>query len=98
MSGNTNPVGYCVVDYNEGETPNVLNTVFSLDAEHEEWIAEEAAEDFHDHHDGWEFTWPITVILMKPDGTEFGRYEVELEHRPTFYAGRIEPKTETVPT
>lgn len=49
------------------------------------WVAESAAEDFYDNHDGWESSWPIELALYNGE-TALGRYSVGLEHRPSFYA------------
>ena len=54
-----------------------------------ELLAEQAAEDLHDNHDGWECSWPLVLVLLTADGLELGSFEVEREHTPTFNAGRV---------
>jgi hypothetical protein len=54
-----------------------------------EFLAEEAAADFHSEHDGWESTWPLTITLYDgKDGPELGRFTVEREYQPAFSAQR----------
>jgi hypothetical protein len=33
------------------------------------WLAEEAAEDYHTNHDGWEDSWPIDFAVETSPGT-----------------------------
>ena len=50
-------------------------------------MAEDAAENYHSEHDGWEDTWPIKINLHKEDeGDVVATYGVDLEHAPTFSA------------
>ncbi|MBF0675557.1 hypothetical protein [Pseudomonas sp.] len=53
-----------------------------------EWIAEEAAADYHSEHDGWEARWPLKLMLWLPDGTEIGAFTVEREYEPVFSASK----------
>lgn len=56
-----------------------------------ELVAEEAAENYHDHHDGFASSWPLTFSLHETeDGPELCRYIVELEMSPTFNAALVE--------
>jgi hypothetical protein len=48
-----------------------------------DYIAQEAAKDFHENHDGWEAQWPISLTLTA-DGEEKGTFDVELELEPVF--------------
>lgn len=48
------------------------------------FAATEAAEDYHDGHDGWEAKWPRTFVLYREDGSEIGRAVVEREAVPSF--------------
>ena len=32
------------------------------------YIAEDAAQDYHGNHDGWECHWPIEFTIYKTDG------------------------------
>lgn len=54
-----------------------------------DWIAENAAEDYHRKHDGWEAAWPIVLIVQREDGSEIGTYEVEREYEPVFNAREV---------
>lgn len=51
------------------------------------WLAEMAAEDYHDEHDGWEHRWPIEVHLFKDD-KPLGTFTVHMEAQPVFSACR----------
>ena len=54
-----------------------------------DWLAEVAAENYHQKHDGWESSWPITFIIRREDGSEIGRYEVERETVPQISARKV---------
>lgn len=56
------------------------------DGENPVSMAEEAAADYHSNHDGWEASWPVEITLYRMDGSEIGRYKVEREAEPVFYA------------
>lgn len=59
---------------------------------HRETIAELAAKDFHDEHDGWEATYPLTLTLHETsDGPALGQYEILREYDPTFWAREQKP-------
>jgi len=50
-----------------------------------EYIAEDAAEDYHSNHDGWESSWPVKIEVF--NGTRsLGVFEVEREMEPVFRA------------
>jgi len=52
-----------------------------------EFLAEEAAADFHSEHDGWESAWPLTITLYDgKDGPELGQFTVDREYEPSFHA------------
>lgn len=53
------------------------------------FIVEDAAEDYHQKHDGWEASWPITFIVQLMDGTDLGTYDVERESVLAFYSTRM---------
>jgi hypothetical protein len=70
-----------------------LDSVFDVDKP--DYIAEDAGEDYHSNHDGWEDDWPVDITLFKEDGTLIGKFTVELEHVPQFSASEIKrPKGE----
>ena len=51
------------------------------------YIAEECAEEYYDHMDGWESSWPLTFILRdEADTKELGRFKVDLESVASFSA------------
>jgi hypothetical protein len=50
------------------------------------WIVEQAAENYHLNHIGWERSWPIDFTLYLKDGTKLGTFSVEREYEPCFYA------------
>jgi hypothetical protein len=55
-----------------------------LEEEHElETAIEECARHYHEHHDGWESTWPMTIKLFA-DGKEIGSKEVSQHYEPAF--------------
>ena len=51
-------------------------------------LAEEAAEDHFDNHDGWESDWPLEIEVFK-DKVSLGKFSVELERNPCFYAVEV---------
>lgn len=53
-----------------------------------DYIAEEAAKDYYENHDGWEASWPQNITIYKGDNV-LGKFEVNLEHEPTFSANEI---------
>lgn len=50
--------------------------------------AEVYADHIHSHHEGYEFTWPITFRLRSPDGTEED-FEVSRDFDPVFRASKV---------
>lgn len=52
---------------------------------HDSMTAEEAAEDYHQRHDGWEASWPITIVLVDDEGVE-SRWSVDRGMSPVFRA------------
>lgn len=55
---------------------------------HDRLLAEEAARDLHEHHDGWEMRWPLDLVLVAPDGTT-SRWIVDRRSEPVFEATQI---------
>lgn len=52
-----------------------------------EYAAQDAAEDYHSNHDGWEASWPVDVSLRETkDGPVIATYQVEREYEPQFSA------------
>ena len=56
----------------------------NFDKEDGEWLAEAAAENYHDRHDGWESLWPLVLVIRDENGSEIGTYEVDREAVPHF--------------
>ncbi|HGY3930753.1 TPA: hypothetical protein ACNVXV_002074 [Citrobacter koseri] len=54
-----------------------------------EQLAQEAAEDYWENHDGWESRWPLNIELFA-DGSSVGMFEVVMETEPTFSASKKE--------
>ena len=54
------------------------------------WMAQDAARDYHNAHDGWEASWPLEFSLHEREGgPEITRFEVQREAEPVFYAAAI---------
>lgn len=77
-------IQYSVRDY---EHRFDLDTDGSFDFEDGKRLAEIAAADFHNEHDGWERKWPIAFTLYG-DGAVIGTFDVELDVEPSFMACR----------
>lgn len=54
-----------------------------------EFSATECAENFFNHRNGWEATWPLTFVLFDVVDVELGRFYVEIEVTPDFRARRV---------
>lgn len=52
------------------------------------YIVDDAAEDFHAKHDGWESTWPLNFEIFIDDVSQ-GVYNVEREMTPTFSCTKV---------
>ena len=54
------------------------------------YLAEEAAEDYHDNHDGWEATWPLIINLHETEnGQIIKSFDVDRETVPQFSSSEI---------
>ena len=53
------------------------------------WLAQDCAKNFHDHYDGWESSWPMTITIYRLDETKLGSFEVDREAEPVFYAREV---------
>lgn len=66
---------------------------YSVQTTHDDfdrWTAQEVARDYHERHGGWEANWPLEFALHETEGSpEIGRFEVEREAEPVFYATPI---------
>lgn len=72
------------VDNASFEDSYAFKTNFSED--NPEWVAEEAAKDYHSNHDGWEDSWPLDFELFTAAGVSLGVFTVEREAVPSFSA------------
>jgi len=53
-------------------------------------VTQKAAEDFFYNCDGWESSWPLEFVIIIVETQEvYGRFMVELDYDPTFYAREI---------
>lgn len=66
---------------------DVVDSPFGPSAGHH--IATTCAEDFHTHHDGWDCSWPLEFVILREDGSEVGRYSIERDFQPEFYAYEV---------
>lgn len=78
-------IGYSIPDYG----PDIIDCVEGYFFEDGEFWAQNAAEDFHSRHNGWESSWPLTFRLVKKDGTVIGDFEVDRDVQPVFLAREI---------
>jgi len=51
------------------------------------YVAQSAAEDYWDNHDGWESSWP-QKICVEVNG-ETGTFIVHMDTEPVFYVSKI---------
>lgn len=51
-----------------------------------ECLAEIAAKEYFDHHDGWEDSWPLVIWVNADHLDGPTACEVKIEHEPTFVA------------
>ena len=49
------------------------------------YVAEDAAEDYHSNHDGWESSWHLRFTIVDSQGIDHD-FEVSREAVPRFYA------------
>ena len=64
----------------------ILVPFYNLESPSE--AAEAYAEYIHNHRDGWEGGWPLTIRVRSPDGTEQD-FCVEREMEPKFSAAEV---------
>ena len=80
-------IEYWLPDLGEdGSSPYRFDFKYSTDIW--TWLAEEAAEDFHANHDGWECKWPLK-IAVRPEGSDVRTFEVQRRSVPEFEAEEI---------
>jgi|WetSurMetagenome_2_1015567.scaffolds.fasta_scaffold183234_3 hypothetical protein len=85
---------YFIEDY--GENPEDAYTLKTRwEKNNLDYVAEDAAQDYHDRHDGWESVWPLTIVILDEELNELGRFSVEREAVPQFHATKEEKHEET---
>lgn len=88
---NTRTIWYRCLTHSEKSFHELQTTQDGFDR----WMAQEVAADYHSNHDGWEANWPLEFALHETEGgPEMGRFEVEREAEPVFYASAIRAKGE----
>ena len=60
----------------------------NFDDDDAEDVAATAAENFHDQHDGWESSWPITFEILDEADISLGSFQVDRELVPHFFVSR----------
>lgn len=79
---------FCVIENGEDDPENGYSFETEWNSAHGEWIAEDAAQSYHQNNDGWEDSWPLTFAISV-EGEYLGRFTVELEFEPTFSARQV---------
>lgn len=60
-----------------------------------EWMAQEAADDYHSNHDGWEASWPLEIVVVLSNG-EHVTCSVDREAVPQFTARRLSGRCQSI--
>lgn len=68
------------------------------DSDMPEYIAEDAADDYHSNHDGWEGSWPLNLYVFTPFGEPLGAFKIERESQPVFSASELKAAAVHPPT
>lgn len=74
-----------VVNNGDLEDGFEIDSIWDMKERLFEYVAQDAAEDYHNNHDGWESSWPVDITLFH-DGKEIGKFSVDMETVPAFYA------------
>lgn len=90
LRGGDTEMKYYLPDYDEtaGDAREINDGVPDEDPY---YFARQAAEDFHDFHDGWEASWPIELVVIDNHGVEH-LYDVDREMEPVFTASKSRKK------
>ena len=91
---------YAVHDRNDLTNPeDRFDLVSKFDAENSwsedarrwdrQFVAQDAGDNFHWEHDGWESQYPITLSIFRTDGVLLGVFEVDREVVPQFHAKEL---------
>ena len=82
-------VYYSVVEHDEASRYRIADSTWNFDDP--DYLAEECAEHYHNNHDGWEATFPLTFAMYETeDGPERARMIVDREDVPSFTATKVE--------
>ncbi|EKS29278.1 hypothetical protein [Afipia felis] len=73
---------------NDGERYDFKSNFTSDTETGKGWLAESAAEDFYNEHDGWEARWPLEFSIYEGE-TFLGCFSVDMESQPHFYSSRV---------
>lgn len=57
----------------------------NIRTEADDYVAEQLAEFYHDHHGGWEYRWPLNLTIVSPNEKQT-TFCVDRESVPQFYA------------
>jgi hypothetical protein len=89
---------YSVEDVSPGELLPIMESYFKTrqreylfyESDSLEIIAQDAAEDYHHNHDGWEHSsWPIEIHLYDENEKILGKFSVDRDVEPVFSARKI---------
>lgn len=84
-------VYYSVVEHDAETRYRLAETTWNFDDP--DYLAEECAADYHNAHDGWEATFPLTFAMYETeDCPERARMIVDREDVPSFTAMKVETK------
>ncbi len=82
------PYRYTIDGINDEDDPFAFETEWS--EIHLTYIAAEAGEDYHSNHDGWEDHWPLELVLYNKHMKNLGRFKIEVEPVPEFWASKVD--------
>lgn len=80
---------YYIEDYEGSPEDSYSLPNCKWDSKDLDYVAEDAAENYHSYHDGWESSWPLTFVILDDDLNELGRFSVDREAVPQFHASKI---------
>lgn len=81
-------VFYQVEDWCDGESGEFYECETAWSFNFPADVAKDCGEDAFHNHDGWESSWPLTILIYESPYKEAfkGRFEVEMEAVPSFFA------------
>lgn len=81
--------GYKVHSYGSASELYYFDTGFDWDEDDACLLAEECAQDYYDHHDGWESKWPLDIEVFR-NNESLGLFTVEQDIEPVFSVSKKE--------